>query len=109
MACALYFINEGFPFVSIMDGGFAAAYAWLRRSSPQLESLVLSDIDRSLSLYVDLENNYQVLLTEAPSTSRSVQKIFDRSLAALTLGEQKIEASLSRFFTSRGDGGSKKE
>uniref|UniRef100_A0A7S2PP44 Rhodanese domain-containing protein n=1 Tax=Leptocylindrus danicus TaxID=163516 RepID=A0A7S2PP44_9STRA len=32
--CALFMIKKGFPFVSILDGGFAAAHSWLIREGP---------------------------------------------------------------------------
>ena len=98
--CALFFINEGFPYVSIVEGGFAAAYSWLQQSFPSLESSVVTDISRSLSS--------SSIDSTTDKTSRTVQKLLDRSMVALTLGEQKIEESLTKLFASKGGSATKK-
>jgi len=97
--CALYFINEGFPYVSIMDGGYGAAFEWLQQNFPSLESsVVIKHINKSSSS-LDLAND---------RPTRTVQTLLDRSMVALTLGEQKIEESLSKFFASKGGTAAKK-
>ena len=72
---ALLFINRGFPFVSIMDGGFAAANSWLRENCPLLESLVITDTHRSILSVTSF----------ASTSSRTVQKLLDSSIIVLTL------------------------
>lgn len=55
---ALFFLKKGFPFVSILRGGFAAAHAYLSRTGFEMgmsPSEVLVDYDSSLSLFAQLE------------------------------------------------------
>ena len=60
--CALFFIKKGFPFVSVLNGGFAAAHAWVARNGGAEKlplSEVLVDYDEASSLFADLERSYQ--------------------------------------------------
>lgn len=41
--CALLMLKKGFPFVSVLDGGFASAHSWLYREGPS-NSLNLQNI-----------------------------------------------------------------
>merc|ERR1719296_40568 len=57
--CALYFIKKGFPFISILQGGFASSYVYLSRSSLFLtKSSMLIDYDPNTSLVAKLEAAY---------------------------------------------------
>ena len=60
--CTLFFIKRGFPFVSVNNGGFAAAHTWLARDCNYYLSLseVLVDYDEETSLFADLEKSFQV-------------------------------------------------
>ena len=93
--CALFFVKRGFPFVSILDGGFAAAHAWLLREGPsrhlQINS-VLVDYDGEQSLFGQLEKQYQDQHTAAQvRTQRALQNMFESSMASLTLYQRRFE------------------
>ncbi len=99
-SCALFFLKKGFPFVSILRGGFAAAHAFLSRSGPPGMSPtdVLIDYDPDVSLFALLEDarQEQENLKSAPArekATRAVQRIIDNSMTRLTLVEQKINSS----------------
>lgn len=56
--CALFFVKRGFPFVSVLEGGFASAHAWLLREGPKkgLEvKHLLVDYDPDVSLFGQME------------------------------------------------------
>ena len=102
--CALFFIKRGYPFVSILDGGFAAAHSWLARNAPSTErcakllspSTVLVDYDRERSTFAQLEAAYQEQKALASAstterTSKALQKIIDSSMTGLTVSEGRIE------------------
>lgn len=98
--CALFFLKKGFPFVSVLRGGFAAAHAYLSRSG--LESAmdpdhILIDYDPNISLFAQLETARQEeeKYKNAPArekTARTLQKIIDNSMVRLTLEEQRINS-----------------
>ena len=93
--CALFFVKKGFPFVSILDGGFAAAHAWLLREGPsrylQINS-VLVDYDGEQSLFGQLEMQYQDQHAAAQvRTQRALQNMFESSMASLTLYQRRFE------------------
>jgi len=102
--CALFFIKRGYPFVSILDGGFAAAHSWLARNAPSTErcakllspSTVLVDYDCNFSTFAQLEAAYQEQKALASAstterTSKALQKIIDSSMTGLTVSEGRIE------------------
>jgi len=95
--CALFFIKRGFPFVSILDGGFAAAHAWLARDCTHTSiSSVLVDYDEELSLFAQLERSYRNQVEFANASTREkttlvVQELIDRSMTRLTISENKME------------------
>lgn len=103
--CCLFFLKKGFPFVSILKGGFAAAHAFLWRSGPEMglpPSNVLVDYDPMASLFAQLETDRQEQeeFTNAPArekTARTLQKIIDRSMTRLTLEEQRLNSLASDF------------
>jgi len=128
--CALFFIKKGFPFVSILDGGFAAAHAWLSREGSEkglTKAANLVDYDEELSLFGQLETSYkeQVEFENAPArekAKKTAQKLLDNSMARLTMteyrlesvaseltsteGRQKVRQSVSTFFSSKSKGDS---
>lgn len=106
--CALFFIKRGFPFISVLDGGFAAAHAWLARELKDELSLseILIDYDVESSLFADLERSYQEQeeFKSAPArrkTMLAMQKLIDNSMIRLTAAEAQIEEFTDRFMTAR--------
>jgi len=96
--CALFFLKKGFPFVSVLRGGFAAAHAFLSRNGPPMGMSppeVLVDYDQTVSLFAQLETARQeeYAYKNAPArekTVKALQKILDNSMTRLTLEEQRI-------------------
>ncbi len=96
--CALFFLKKGFPFVSVLRGGFAAAHAFLSRNGPSMgmgPEQVLVEYDPDLSLFAQLETARQEEddYKNAPAQQKTailLQKIIDRSMVRLTLEEQRI-------------------
>ena len=77
-SCALFFIKRGYPFVSILDGGFAAAHAWLCRNNEALTpSTVLVNYDPKVSTLAQLERAYNASSTER--TQMKLQHLLDNS------------------------------
>ena len=101
--CWLFFVKKGFPFVSTLKGGFAAAHAFLWRQGPDLgltPSNVLIDYDPIMSLFAQLETSHQEQeeYKNAPArekTARTLQKIIDSSMTRLTLEEQRLNGLAS--------------
>ena len=101
--CCLFFLKKGFPFVSILKGGFAAAHAFLYREGPKIglpPSYVLVDYDPLVSLFAQLEASHQDQeeYKNAPArekTARTLQKIIDNSMTKLTLEEQRLNSLAS--------------
>jgi hypothetical protein len=101
--CALFFLKKGFPFVSVLRGGFAAAHAFLFRNGPTMglpPSEALIDYDPVISLFAQLEvaRQNQEEYKTAPTrekTARTLQKIIDVSMTRLTLEEQRINGLAS--------------
>lgn len=98
--CALFFLKKGFPFVSVLRGGFAAAHAYLSRSGPESAmdpDQILIDYDPDISLFAQLETarKEEDKYKNAPArekTARTLQKIIDNSMVRLTLEEQRINS-----------------
>jgi hypothetical protein len=95
--CALFFIKKGFPFISVLDGGFAAAHAWLARDCDYLTlTQVLVDYDEQSSLFADLERSHQAQKDYSNASNRrkttlALQKLIDNSMTRLTLLENRLE------------------
>lgn len=106
--CALFFIKKGFPFVSVLDGGFAAAHAWLSRShDPSSLSSILVDYDEEKSLFANLERSYkeQQEFANAPARLKTIiaaQKVIDASMTRLTLSEQRFEEFTDQLRSQEG-------
>ena len=100
--CALFFIKKGFPFISILEGGFAAAHAWLARDCEYLTlTKVLIDYDEQSSLFADLERSYQGQKEFSNASTRrkttlALQKVIDNSMTRLTILENRIEVFAER-------------
>ncbi|KAL7436967.1 hypothetical protein ACHAXM_005440 [Skeletonema potamos] len=99
-SCALFFLKKGFPFVSLLRGGFAAAHAFLSRSGPPglSPTEVLIDYDPDTSLFAQLETSRQEQerfksASNREKTARAVQRIIDNSMTRLTLAEMRINSS----------------
>ena len=98
-SCALFFLKKGFPFVSLLRGGFAAAHAFLSRGPPGLSpEEVLIDYDPDASLFAQLEITRQEQerfksASNREKTARAVQRIIDNSMTRLTLAEMRINSS----------------
>ena len=103
-SCALFFLKKGFPFVSLLRGGFAAAHAFLSRSeisglSP-IETLVDYDPDSSLFAQLELSRQEHERFKSASNrekTARAVQRIIDNSMTRLTLAEMRINSSAANL------------
>jgi hypothetical protein len=107
--CALFFIKKGFPFISVLDGGFAAAHAWLARDGGAEKlsiSKVLVDYDEESSLFAALERSYQEQkefksASARKKTTLAMQKLLDNSMTRLTVAENRIEDFTDRFISAR--------
>ena len=99
--CALFFVKKGFPFVSILDGGFAAAHAWLCREGPKhylRAHNVLTDYNPDVSLFGRFEKLFQeqqalANATAREKTQRALQNLFDSSMVALTKSTMRFDLS----------------
>mmetsp|Transcript_36703 Transcript_36703/g.41993 ORF Transcript_36703/g.41993 Transcript_36703/m.41993 type:complete len:1016 (-) Transcript_36703:611-3658(-) len=90
--CALFFLSRGFPFVSIMEGGFAAAHACLCREGSKMGlnvNDVLTDYNAEISLFGQFEKLHS--LSGRDKAQRSLQNIFDSSMTALTKKSMRFE------------------
>jgi hypothetical protein len=101
--CALWFVKKGFPFVSVLEGGFAAAHSWLVREGPQHHlnaSAVLVDYNREASLFGQLETIHNASATE--KAQRKMASILEASLVTMTRRAQQIEKLASEMDTKEG-------
>jgi hypothetical protein len=57
--CALFFVKLGFPYVSILQGGFASAHSWLYREKLFSLQKVLVDYEPHDSLWAKLEQAHE--------------------------------------------------
>jgi hypothetical protein len=99
--CALFFVKKGFPFVSVLNGGFAAAHSWLVRNGKSHHlnpSEVLVDYDPEASLFGQLEYLHNASVTE--KAQRRMQSLIDKSLIAMARRAQQLE-SLAAELESR--------
>jgi hypothetical protein len=107
--CALFFIKQGFPFVSVLDGGFAAAHAWLCREGPSRHLTVgnvLTDYSPDVSLFGQFESLYQeqqafANATGREKTQRALQGLFESSMTALTRNTLRLESLASETETTK--------
>mmetsp|Transcript_13278 Transcript_13278/g.19526 ORF Transcript_13278/g.19526 Transcript_13278/m.19526 type:complete len:1125 (-) Transcript_13278:1010-4384(-) len=103
--CALFFVKRGFPFVSILDGGFCGAHAWLSRYGVKRNlhpSTVLIDYDMDESMFGKLEKAYREQLefssaSASEKTQIAIQGLFDKSMISLTRNISRFENPPSGF------------
>ena len=106
--CALFFIKKGFPFVSVLDGGFAAAHTWLARDCPNLAmSSILVDYDENESLLSKLESSYQKQQEFSNASTRrktalALQNLIDKSMTRLTISENRLEDFTDKLRSEEG-------
>jgi len=108
--CALFFVKRGFPFVSILDGGFCGAHAWLSRYGMKRNltpDTVLIDFDIDESMFGKLEKVYkeQVEFSNASASEKTqiaIQGLFDKSMTSLTRNMTRFENPASGAETSDG-------
>ncbi|MGK3742495.1 MAG: hypothetical protein ACI90V_009351 [Bacillariaceae sp.] len=96
--CALFFLSRGFPFVSIMEGGFAAAHACLCREGPKMGlkvNDVLTDYNPEISLFGQFEKLHN--LSGRDKAQRSLHNFFDSGMTALTKNTMRLETLSSEF------------
>lgn len=90
--CALFFFKKGFPFVSILEGGYAGALSWLYREGRTHHlhpSSVLVDYDPEQSLFGQLETLHNSSATE--KVQKKMQKLLESSLVTVTKHAQTFE------------------
>lgn len=101
--CALFFFKKGFPFVSILDGGFAAAHSWLVREGPSHHldaTSALIDYNPESSVFGQMEKLHTASATE--KASRAMQKLMEKSLVAVTMQARQLEKLASDMESGRG-------
>ena len=90
--CALFFHKLGLPFVSVLDGGFAAAHSWLIREglSHHLQAkAVLVDYNPDNSLFGQLETLHNASATE--KAQRKMANLLESSMVTMTRRAQQLE------------------
>lgn len=96
--CALFFLKKGFPFVSLLDGGFAAAHAFLCREGTNHHlrvNDVLENYNPDVSIFGQFERVHNSSGRE--KAQRALQNIFDSSLIALTKNARRLETLASEI------------
>lgn len=92
-SCALFFIKKGFPFISVLDGGFAGAHSWLVREGPKFNlkaSSVLVDYDANKSPFGQMEGYHSASTTE--KAQRVMQNLLESSLVSMTKRAKQLES-----------------
>jgi hypothetical protein len=97
--CALFFAKKGFPFVSILQGGFCGAHAWLARHGPKYHlyvDSVLVDYMGENSMFGALEKAYReqkefANASAAEKTTMALEGLLVKSMAAITVNKIRLE------------------
>jgi hypothetical protein len=97
--CALFFVKRGFPFVSVLEGGFASAHAWLVREGPKKGfdiKALLVDYHPDVSLFgqmekIRMEQKGQALY----KTQRALHNLLESSMATIVRGKMQLEGSFA--------------
>uniref|UniRef100_A0A7S1UZ60 Rhodanese domain-containing protein n=1 Tax=Grammatophora oceanica TaxID=210454 RepID=A0A7S1UZ60_9STRA len=106
--CALFFVKKGFPFVSILEGGFCAAHTWLWRDGPahhlDAKSVLVDYSPLGNGVFASLERTHQENLalasaSTAEKTSRMVQNLVDSSMVTLTRKANQLENFAAKTST----------
>ena len=103
--CARFFLSRGFPFVSLMQGGFASAHAHLCREGPKINLNVsdnLIDYDPEVSLFGQFEKLHS--MSSRDKAQRSLQNLFDSSMTVLTKHSKRLESLASENENGVGNG-----
>jgi len=111
-ACARFFLSGGFPFVSLVEGGFASVHAYLCREGPKTHlhvSNVLIDYNQEVSLFGRFEKLHS--MSGRDKAQRALQNLFDSSMTALTKNSMRLEeqtnqksgtkSAVQRFFGAK--------
>lgn len=96
--CALFFLSRGFPFVSVVSGGFAAAHAFLCRDGHTVHlraNDVLADYNPESSLFGQFEKLHSASGRE--KAQRSLQNLFDSSMTVITKNSMRLETLASEL------------
>ena len=104
--CALFFLKKGFPFVSTLDGGFAAAHSWLVREGPKHNlsvSTVLVDYNPEASMFGQMETLRNASATE--KAQRTMASMLETSLVVMTRRAQQLERMASEMEKGDNRGG----
>jgi len=94
--CALFLLKRGFPFVSIVDGGFATMHSFLCREGASIDlepELVLADYNPEVSVFAQFEKVHSSSGRE--KAQRKLQNLFDTSMAAITLNGMRLEKGMT--------------
>lgn len=100
--CALFFHKLGLPFISVLDGGFAAAHSWLVREGPShmLDvAAVLVDYKADNSLFGQLETLHNASATE--KAQRKMANLLESSMVAMTKHAQHLERLAADLDTQK--------
>jgi len=93
--CALFFVKRGFPFISILDGGFFSAHSWLCRNGPALglsADIVLDEYKPKSSSLARLETAYMEHMDRSSKTSsRVLQRLVNRYVSNAVDIKKKLE------------------
>lgn len=103
-ASARFFLSKGFPFVSVLEGGFASAHAYLCREGPKIHlnvSEVLVEYNPEVSLFGRFETLHG--MSNRDKAQRAVQNLFDSSLTALTKQSMRLESLASDLDNGSAD------
>ena len=92
--CALFFLKKGFPFVSVLEGGFASAHAWLVRHGQEEQynlkaANVLVDYNPEASVFGQMETLHNASVSE--KAQRQLANLLESSLVAMTMQAQNLE------------------
>jgi hypothetical protein len=96
--CAVFFLSRGFPFVSVVSGGFAAAHAFLCREGHTVHlraNDVLADYNPESSLFGQFEKLHSASGRE--KAQRSLQNLFDSSMTVITKNSMRLETLASEL------------
>ena len=91
-ACARFFLSKGYPFVSVLEGGFASAHSYLCREGHKIHlnvNDVLIDYNPEVSLFGRFEKFHSMSRSE--KAQRSLQNMFDSSITAITKHGTRLE------------------
>eukprot|EP00536_Pseudo-nitzschia_multiseries_P006212 jgi/Psemu1/303950/fgenesh1_kg.129_\ len=90
--CARFFLSRGFPFVSLVEGGFASSHAFLCREGAKVHlnvNNVLVDYNPEVSLFGRFERLHS--MSGRDKAQRALQALFDSSMTALTKKSMRLE------------------